>query len=93
MWVMKYEGECVKTMEWFESCKTTWSQNKQMHLNFCYRWCSIELIKKWVRVMKYEGECIKNTEWSEYYEDCFKLKQKNSLTSLLPMVVDWIEKQ
>ena len=42
--------------------------------------------------MKYECECIKNTEKVKLYENCINSKQTNSLTSMLPMMFNWIEK-
>ena len=39
------------------------STKKQLLLPRCYRQCSIESMKQWMRVMKYEGECIGNMKW------------------------------
>ena len=90
MWVMKYEGECIKTLELVESYEN-WIQFFKMHLPQCYRRCSIESTKQWIWAMNDEGECIKTMEWVELYVNFIKSKQKNALTLLIPKMFYWIE--
>ena len=66
------------------------SREKQMHLPCCYRWCLIELMKKWMGVMHYEGECIETMECVKSYENCGKLKQTNELNLMFPTMLYWI---
>ena len=91
MRVTKYDGECIKNMEWSKSYKILFSRNKQMHLSCCSQRCLIESMNQWMIVMKCEGECIKNIEWVELYKKCTHLKQTNALTYMFPTMVDWID--
>ena len=68
MRVMKYKGDCIKTMEWVESHKNCINMKQKIHLPCCYQQWMIEFKRQRMRVTKYEGECIKNMEWVELYE-------------------------
>ena len=79
---------------WNESNPTriVFNQNKQLLLPFCSQQWSIEFAKQQMWVMKYEFERIESVEYVESYKNCIQSKQTTFITSLLPVVVDWINK-
>ena len=90
MVVMKYEVDCIKTMELFESYVNCIKLKQKNTLTLLFPIFLIESKKQWMIVVKYEGECIKNMEWFESYVHFIKFKQTNALALLFLVMVDWI---
>ena len=92
MIVIKFEGECIKTIEWFKlyiNCikpnkKTTYlavpNDVRLNRRNNKWDWWSIKV-------------STPNNGMLLVFHNCINTKQTNTLALMFPMMVDWIEKK